>query len=104
MINYFNYVIITKCVYALFWEELIVEAVRTAVTIAFIVISIVLIIVVLMQEGKENGLSGALTGSSDSYWAKNKGRSKDSVIKKVTVCLAVLFFVLAILIRSKWLA
>ena len=83
------------------WEDLVV--VKTIVIIAFLLLSVVLTIVILMQEGKDNGLSGALTGSADSYWAKNKGRSKDAVIKKVTVFLAILYFVLAILLRSKWL-
>ena len=77
--------------------------VQTLIIIAFCLISVVLMIVVLMQEGKDSGLSGTLTGSADSYWAKNKGRSKDAVIKKVTVFLAILYFVLAILLRSKWL-
>ena len=77
--------------------------VKTLIIIAFCLISVVLMIVVLMQEGKDSGLSGTLTGSTDSYWAKNKGRSKDAVIKKVTVFLAILYFVLAILLRSKWL-
>ncbi|MCR5148818.1 MAG: preprotein translocase subunit SecG [Eubacterium sp.] len=80
------------------------EVLKTVIIIAFIIVSIVLTIIVLMQEGKDNGISGALTGATDSYWAKNKGRSKDAVIKKVTVVLAVLYFVFAILLRSKWLA
>ena len=57
-----------------------------------------------MQEGKENGLTGTLTGSADTYWSKNKGRSKDAVIKKITVVLAVLFFVLAAAISSRWVS
>ncbi|MCR4839526.1 MAG: preprotein translocase subunit SecG [Eubacterium sp.] len=77
---------------------------RTGLTIAFIVVCILLSIVVLMQEGKENGLTGTLTGSADTYWSKNKGHSKDAMIKKITVVLAVLFFVLAILLSSKWVA
>lgn len=77
---------------------------RTGLTIAFIVVCILLSIVVLMQEGKENGLTGTLTGSTDTYWSKNKGHSKDAMIKKITVVLAVLFFVLAILLSSKWVA
>ena len=77
--------------------------IKTILIIAFLVLSVVLTIIILMQEGKDSGLSGALTGSADSYWAKNKGRSKDAVIKKVTVFLAVLYFVLAILLRSKWI-
>ncbi len=77
---------------------------RTALTIAFIIVCVLLSIVVLMQEGKENGLTGTLTGSADTYWSKNKGHSKDAVIKKVTVVLAVLFFVLAMALSSKWVA
>ncbi len=77
---------------------------RTALTIAFIIVCVLLSVVVLMQEGKENGLTGTLTGSADTYWSKNKGHSKDAVIKKVTVVLAVLFFVLAMALSSKWVA
>ncbi len=77
---------------------------RTALTIAFIIVCVLLSVVVLMQEGKENGLTGTLTGSTDTYWSKNKGHSKDAVIKKVTVVLAVLFFLLAAALSSKWVA
>lgn len=77
---------------------------RTGLTIAFLVVSVLLIIVVLMQEGKENGLTGTLTGSTDTYWSKNKGHSKEAMMKKVTVVLAVLFFLLAGALSSKWVA
>ena len=77
---------------------------KTALTIVLIVDCILLAIVILMQEGKENGLTGTLTGSADTYWSKNKGRSKDAVIKKITVFLAVLFFVLAAAISSRWVS
>ena len=77
---------------------------RTGLTIAFIVVCVLLSIVILMQEGKENGLTGTLTGSADTYWAKNKGHSKDAMIKKITVVLAVLFFLLTGALSSKWVA
>ena len=76
---------------------------RTALTIVFIIVSVALMIVVLMQEGKENGLTGTLTGSADTYWTKNKGRSKDAVMRKITVVLAVLFFLLAGALSSKFI-
>lgn len=77
---------------------------KTALTVALIIDCVLLMIVILMQEGKENGLTGSLTGSTDTYWAKNKGHSKNAVIKKVTVVLAVLFFVLSALLSSKFMA
>jgi len=77
--------------------------VKTALTIVFIVICIALIILVLSQEGKDNNISSTLTGSTDSYWSKNKGRSRDAMLAKITAALVVLFFVVAILLSSKWI-
>ncbi len=76
---------------------------KTALTIVFIVICIALIILVLSQEGKDNNISSTLTGSTDSYWSKNKGRSRDAMLAKITAALVVLFFVVAILLSSKWI-
>ena len=66
------------------------EIARTIVQIVFLILSVIMTVVVLMQEGKSNGL-GALTGSSDSYWGKNKGRSMEGVLVKLTRVLLFLF-------------
>ncbi|MGN0240815.1 MAG: preprotein translocase subunit SecG [Candidatus Weimeria sp.] len=66
----------------------------------FIIVSIVLTIVIMMQEGEDAGL-GSLSGQSlDTYWSKNKGRSKEGVIVKVTTVLVIAFFVLALLLNT----
>ena len=41
---------------------------KTVIMIAFILICIALIILVMMQEGKSDGLSGAMSGMGNSYW------------------------------------
>lgn len=69
--------------------------VRTILMIAFIVVSVILTAIILSQEGKQAGL-GSLSGQSiDSYWTKNKGRSREGLLVKITAVLVVLFFVLA---------
>jgi preprotein translocase subunit SecG len=66
----------------------------------FIIVSIVLTIIIMMQEGEDAGL-GSLSGQSlDTYWSKNKGRSKEGVIVKVTTVLVIAFFVLALLLNT----
>ncbi len=75
---------------------------KTALTIIFIIVCIALIFLILSQEGKDNNISNTLSGSTDSYWSKNKGRSRDAVLAKITAVLVVLFFILAIVISSKW--
>lgn len=71
---------------------------RTFLTILFVIVALVLTIVVLMQEGKSAGL-GTISGAADTYWGKNKGRSMEGKLEKITKILAVAFFVLAIVIN-----
>ena len=54
------------------------NVVETILVVLEAIASIALIVVVLLQSGKEAGLSGALTGSSDSYLSKNKKGGLDS--------------------------
>ena len=71
-------------------------------TILYIVVCIALIIVVLMQEGKTSGL-GAIGGAADTYWSKNKGRSSQGMMIKVTRVLAAVFIVLSVVLGTSWL-
>ncbi len=67
--------------------------------VIFIIICAVLVVMVLAQEGKNQGL-GAIQGTvENTYWGKNKGRSREGVLKKATVALSVLFVVLSILLN-----
>lgn len=75
---------------------------KTALVIVFLVISVVLAVIVMMQEGKGDGLTSTLSGSSDTYWSKNKGKSKEAVLMKVTIVLGILYMLLALVLASKW--
>ncbi len=57
--------------------------------------SIALIVVVLLQSGKEAGLSGALTGASDSYLSKNKG-GMDHILATSTKWIAAAWVILTL--------
>ena len=53
------------------------EVLKTILMIAFIIICLAIIVIILMQEGKSAGL-GSLSGqTSETYWSKNKGHSKE---------------------------
>jgi len=70
------------------------EMLRTILTVVFILICIALVVLVLMQEGKSAGL-GAISGAAETYWGKNKGRSMEGKLVKITTGLAVAFIVIA---------
>lgn len=68
--------------------------VKIIVTILFILICVALTVIILMQEGKSAGL-GAIAGAADTYWGKNKGRSMEGMLVKITKVLVVLFIVVS---------
>ena len=73
-------------------------ALRIVLTVIFIFVCIALVILVLLQEGKTAGL-GAVSGAAETYWGKNKGRSMESKLVKITTGLAVGFMLLAIILN-----
>ena len=76
------------------------SVIRWILVILMIIDSIALTALVLLQEGKTQGL-GAIAGAAETYWCKNKGRSMEGRLVKITTVLAALFFLLAILLNLK---
>ena len=71
---------------------------RIILTIILIVVSIALTVIVLMQEGKSAGL-GAISGAAETYWGRNKGRSMEGALVKLTKILGIVFMLLAIVLN-----
>ncbi|CDD47589.1 preprotein translocase SecG subunit [Firmicutes bacterium CAG:534] len=74
------------------------EALRIVVQIIFIILCIALTVLVLMQEGKSAGL-GAISGAAETYWGKNKGRSMEGKLVKITEYLAIGFMLLSVILN-----
>jgi preprotein translocase subunit SecG len=63
-----------------------------------VIVSIGLILVVLLQSGKSAGLSGAISGGAETLFGKQKARGLDLILHRITIVLAVLFIILAVLV------
>lgn len=74
------------------------EILRIVLTVILILVSIVFTAIVLMQEGKSAGL-GAISGAAETYWGKNKGRSMEGTLVKLTKILGVVFILLAVVLN-----
>lgn len=66
--------------------------------IIHILISVILIVSVLMQHGKQQGLSGAIAGGAETFFGKNKGKTLDGILQKITSVVAILFVVSSIVL------
>ena len=71
---------------------------NTILTVVFIILSVVITVIILMQEGKSAGL-GAIAGAAETYWGKNKGRSMEGMLVKLTRVAVILFLVLAMILN-----
>ena len=70
----------------------------TATEIILLIIAVLLIIITLLQGGKSEGASGAITGGSQmNIFARTKERGIDKILSYITMGLAIVFFLVAIL-------
>ncbi len=63
----------------------------------YLIICIALIVVATIQTKDSNGASEAIMGSSTSnFYEKNKGRTKEGKLKRITIILGIAFVVASI--------
>ena len=74
------------------------DILRIVVEVLFIIDCVAVTVIVLMQEGKSAGL-GAISGAAETYWGKNKGRSLEGTLSKITMVAAILFIVLGFVLN-----
>ena len=64
-----------------------------------VITSIAIIVSVMMQPSKSNGLSGLVAGSSDTFYAKNKTKTFESMMAKITVVSAICFTITTVMLN-----
>ena len=71
-------------------------ALKTVVMVLEVIASLALILVVLFQSGKESGLSGAISGSAETYLSKNKKGGLDQALATATKWVALTWVLLTL--------
>ncbi len=61
---------------------------------------VALLILILMQPSKADGLKGFMTGAQETFFNKNKSKTREAKLVKWTVIFAVLFGLNTILINT----
>ena len=73
----------------LLWYHYLIGAV-------LIISAIIIIVTVMLQQSKQQGLSGAIAGGADTFFDKNKGRTVEAKLSKITKIVAIVFFVIGL--------
>ena len=72
---------------------------KTAIAVVHLVICVAIIAIVVLQSGKTSGLSGALSGSSDTFLSKNKSKTLDARLARATKWFAGVFVILTVVLN-----
>ena len=71
---------------------------KLVLSVVLVVLSLALIAIVMLQSGKSAGLSGAIAGGADTFLSKNKAKSLDAKLSKMTKWVAIAFMLLALIV------
>ena len=81
------------------------EIVRTILTVIYFIVALAVIVLALIQTKDDAGLSSTITGSStNNFYEKNKGRTKEGKQKRWTIILSIVFAILTIVLGILYLA
>ena len=73
------------------------SAIEIILGILVILVSLFIIAVVILQQAHRAGINGAISGGADTFLSKNKARTFDATLARLTKWVAAVFFVLAII-------
>ena len=69
------------------------------ISILHLIASLFLIVVILFQSGKRSGLSGAIAGGAETFMGKNKAKTWDAKLAKMTKWVAIVFVLLTLVLN-----
>ena len=71
---------------------------KLILTIVQVVLCVAVIAIVMLQSGKSAGLSGAIAGGADTFLSKNKAKSVDAKLAKMTKWVAIVWILLTLIL------
>lgn len=72
---------------------------HTVLIVLELIFAIAMITLVLLQPSKTDGFKGFLTGNSDTFYSRNKSRTKEALLARLTVADAALFAIVTVLLN-----
>lgn len=81
------------------------QVIKIILIVVFFIICFALTALALIQSKEDAGLSSTITGSStNNFFEKNKGRTKEGKQKRWTIILGIAFFIVVIVLLIIYIA
>ena len=78
------------------WVAVSFPIIRVVLAVIIAIMCLVLILTVIVQPSASNGVN-PITGQSETFYGKNKSRTTEGFMRRLTVILAIAIVVLAVL-------
>ena len=72
---------------------------QTILSILLVVLAAIVIVSIMMQESKTSGITGLTSGGNENYFAKNKIRTYEKTLARITTVSVVFFAIIIILMN-----
>ena len=75
------------------------QILKIVLIVIYFIVCFALIILAMMQTKEDAGLSGTISGSStNNFYEKNKGRTREGSMKRWTIILSIVFAILSVVV------
>ena len=75
---------------------------KTALMIVHIIVCVALILIVILQSGRSAGISGEIAGGAETFFGKNKARTLNGMLGRMTTISAIIFVVTSLALTIVW--
>lgn len=73
------------------WYEILIG-------VLLLIFALIIIAVILLQEGRRSGLSGTISGASETFFSKSGARTVDRILSKWTKYIIIAFMILTLVV------
>ena len=75
---------------------------KTVLMVLHVIVSLVLIFVVILQSGRSAGITGEVAGGAETFFGKNKARTLNGMLGRMTTIAAIIFVVTSLALTIVW--
>ena len=82
------------------------EILKTILIVIYAIVCLVLIVIASMQSSEDDGASNTIMGGAqnNSFYEKNKGRTREGMLKKWTIISGIAFVIVTIALSIVYIA
>jgi len=75
---------------------------KTVLMVLHVLVCLTLIFVVILQSGRSAGITGEVAGGAETFFGKNKARTLNGMLGRMTTIAAIVFVVTSLALTIVW--